>query len=186
MKILVACEESQRVCIEFRKKGHEAFSCDVQPCSGGFPEWHIQDDVLKVINLGWDMMIGFPPCTYLSRAATSQLYPKGILNQERFEKGLKAKEFFLKLLNANINKICLENPVQFKIFNLPAWSQQIQPWEFGEPYTKKTRLWLKNLPYLMPTLLDIPKASWTLKKSSAKDRSKTFPGVAAAMAAQWG
>ena len=96
MKILIACEESQAVCKAFRVKGHEAYSCDILPCSGGHPEWHIQGDVLEQLDKGWDMMIAFPPCTFLSNAGACRLYPKkGELNQERYQKGLKAKEFFM-------------------------------------------------------------------------------------------
>lgn len=142
MKVLVACEESQRVCTEFRKLGHEAYSCDIEPCSGGHPEWHIQDDVLPLLNgncdfrtvngdmhhlIGkWDMIIGFPPCTYLSNAGACRLYPKkGQLNIERYEKGLKAKAFFLKILRADCEKIAIENPVPSKIYKLPEKTQVI-------------------------------------------------------------
>ena len=151
VKILIACEESQAVCKEFRKLGHEAYSCDILPCSGGHPEWHIQDDVLKHLDEGWDLMIAHPPCTYLSRAGARWLYPKTILNQERYKKGLEAKEFFFKLLNANIPMIAIENPTPFKIFELPEFTQSIQPFEYGHEFSKKTLLWLKNLPKLKPT-----------------------------------
>lgn len=106
MKILVACEESQEVCKAFRAKGHEAYSCDIQECSGGHPEWHIKGDALELLKIRWDMIIAFPPCTYLSNAGACRLYPKkGELNQERYEKGLKAKDFFLKFLNADCKKL---------------------------------------------------------------------------------
>ena len=167
-KVLVACEESQRVCTSFRKRGHEAYSCDIISCSGDHPEWHIMQDVLPLINGKcefettdgikhkidgkWDMIIAHPPCTYLSNAGACRLYPqKGILNQTRYEKGLKAKEFFLKFLSADCERICVENPVHCKVFNMPRHTQEIQPYMFGEPYTKKTRLWLKGLPPLRPT-----------------------------------
>lgn len=147
MKVLVACEESQRVCIAFRKKGHRAFSCDIEYCSGGHPEWHIRTDVLRVLNGGvfvtednklhnidkWDLIIAHPPCTYLSNAGARFLYPKGELNQERYKKGLEAKEFFMKLYNANCPKIAVENPVSSKIYNMPKYTQEIQPFEFGHP-----------------------------------------------------
>lgn len=151
MKILVACEESQAVTIAFRKLGHEAYSCDVQPCSGGHPEWHLQQDVLPLLKDKWDLLIAHPPCTYLSNAGARFLYPKGILNQERYKKGLEAKEFFMQFLNADVERICVENPVSSKVFDMPQWSQEIQPYQFGHPYTKKTRLWIKGLPLLKPT-----------------------------------
>ena len=220
MKVLVACEESQRVCTEFRKLGHEAYSCDIEPCSGGHPEWHIQDDVLPLLNgncdfktvngdihhlIGkWDMIIGFPPCTYLSNAGACRLYPKkGQLNIERYQKGLKAKAFFLKILRADCEKIAIENPVPSKIYELPEKAQVIQPYEYGEPYTKKTYLWLKGLPLLQPTNIVKPLGPYVCgnshmwqkqaangtvygKEKSAKHRSKTFKGIAKAMAEQWG
>ena len=143
MKVLVACEESQRVTKEFRKLGHEAFSCDIMDCSGGRPEWHIKGDAIEEAYSGkYDIMIAHPPCTYLSNAGARFLYPKGILNQDRYEKGLEAKEFFIKLLNAPIDKICIENPVQSKIFNIPKYNQIIEPFYFGDPFKKKTCLWL--------------------------------------------
>lgn len=194
MKVLVACEESQRVCIAFREKGHEAYSCDIEPCSGGHPEWHIQDDVLKHLDEDWDLIIAHPPCTYLSNAGARFLYPKGKLNEERYEKGLKAKEFFLKLYNAPCDKICVENPVSSKIFDMPKHTQEIQPYYFGHPFKKKTRLWLKGLEPLKPTNiveeLESTKiaGNWFNKggKDRQKNRSKTFEGIAQAMAEQWG
>lgn len=219
MNVLVACEESQRVCTEFRKLGHNAFSCDIEPCSGGHPEWHIMQDVLPLINGNcefktmdgqahkiegkWDLLIAFPPCTYLSNAGACRLYPmKGQLNEERYKKGIEAKEFFLKFLNADCPKIAVENPVSSRIFEMPKHTQEIQPWQFGHPVTKKTRLWLRNLPLLIPTNLVEPKAPYLPAGTSRKDttkygrafrtgkdaiqRAKTFPGVAKAMAEQWG
>ena len=220
MKVLVACEESQRVCTEFRKLGHEAYSCDIEPCSGGHPEWHIMHDVIPLLNENctfstcdnvehqingkWDMIIGFPPCTYLSNAGACRLYPKkGQLNIERYQKGLKAKAFFLKILRADCEKIAIENPVPSKIYELPEKTQVIQPYEYGEPYTKKTYLWLKGLPLLQPTNIVKPLGPYVCgnsqiwqkqaangavygKEKSAKHRSKTFPGIAKAMAEQWG
>src|SRR5574344_1736155 len=141
MKILVACEESQAVPIELRKLGHEAYSCDIEPCSGGHPEWHLQQDVLPLLREKWDMIIAFPPCTYLSNAGAKHLFRGGVLNHERYEKGVAAKEFFLKILNANCERIAIENPISSKIFNMPKESQTIQPYWFGDPWSKKTRLW---------------------------------------------
>ena len=218
MKILVACEESQVVCKAFRAKGHEAYSCDIQDCSGGHPEWHIKGDVLSVLSYfdhldrttpkdvsveKWDMIIAFPPCTYLSNAGACRLYPqKGQLDQSRYEKGLQAKRFFLELLNADCPRIAVENPVSSKVFKMPIHSQDIQPYQFGHPFTKKTRLWLKGLPWLEPTNEVEPKGPYVPAGTGRKDRSKygaakraggdsinrskTFQGIADAMAEQWG
>lgn len=195
MKVLIACEESQAVCKEFRALGHEAFSCDTLPCSGGHPEWHIQDDVLKHLNEGWDLMIAHPPCTFLSKAGTRWLYPKGNLNLERHQKGLQGKQFFMKLLNANIPKIVIENPIPHKIFKMPQESQRIQPYEFGHPIKKTTLLWIKGLPNLVPTKITAERINYIDHKGikhtglngwSAKRKSKTFSGIAKAMAEQWG
>ena len=201
MKVLVACEESQRVCIEFRKLGHEAYSCDIEPCSGGHPEWHIQDDVLPLLNgncdfktvngdmhnlIGkWDLIIAHPPCTYLSNAGARFLYPKGVLNEDRLKIGLIAKEFFMKIYNADCEKIAIENPIPSKVYGLPKYTQTIQPYEFGHPYQKKTCLWLKGLKPLQPTDV-LPKekrqstkiaGNWFNKggKERQKNRAKTFP-----------
>jgi hypothetical protein len=191
MKILIACEFSGRIRSAFRKKGHEAWSCDIIP-SDDNSHYHIMDDVLKHLDCGWELMIAHPPCTYLSNCANGVLFPKGVLNQERYKLGLKAKEFFLTLLNANIPKICIENPVQARIFDMPKYTQIIQPYYFGEPFQKKTLLWLKNLPNLKPTnIVDNPiptsKADWFNKygKDRAKKRSITFQGIADAIADQW-
>lgn len=164
MKVLVACEESQAVCIAFRKLGHEAYSCDTQECSGGHPEWHIKGDVLPLINgnkpfitmdgdlhaiVGtWDLLIAFPPCTYLTNAGSVRLRVKGEINKERMAKAIEAKAFFMRFLEADCQKICVENPTPGKIHQLPQYTQAIQPWWFGHPYTKRTCLWLKNLPPL--------------------------------------
>jgi len=193
MKILVACEESQAVTIELRKLGHEAYSCDIMDCSGGHPEWHIKGDVLEQLDKGWDMMIAHPPCTYLSNAGARFLYPKGILNQERLALGMEAKDFFTQLLNAPIEKIAVENPVQSTVFGIQKYNQVIEPYEYGHPFKKKTCLWLKNLPKLVPTnILPKPESTkvagnWFNKggKDRQKNRSKTFPGIAKAMADQW-
>lgn len=194
MKILIACEESQTVCKAFRAKGHEAYSCDILPPSGGHPEWHLTGNVLDFLNAGWDMMIAHPPCTYLSNAGARFLYPKGVLNNDRLELGLEAALFFMQLYNAPIKKVCIENPVQSKVFNLPKYSQIIQPYQFGHPYQKKTCLWLKGLSELKPTkVLEKPQSTkvagnWFNKggKNRQINRSKTFQGIADAMAQQWG
>ena len=137
MKILVACEESGRVTAEFRRLGHEAYSCDILPTSGEHPEWHIQGDVLPLLKQHWDMIIAFPPCTYLSNAGANHLWRGHKLNKERYQKGLAAKAFFLSILNADCPKIAIENPMPSKIYNLPPHSQEIQPWQFGEPVQKR-------------------------------------------------
>jgi len=194
MRILVACEESQAVTKEFRALGHEAWSCDILESSGGHPEWHIQGDVLPLLEQKWDMLIAFPPCTYLSNAGATHLFPKGVLNEERYAKGLLGKQFFMALLNANIPKIAVENPTPSKIYELPLPTQVIQPWQFGHPTTKRTLLWLKGLPKLEATEIVTPTTttqtpgSWfqTGGKNRAILRSKTFQGIAAAMANQWG
>ena len=194
MKILIACEESQAVCKAFRAKGHEAYSCDILESSGGHPEWHIQGDVLAQLDKGWDMMIAHPPCTYLSNAGARFLYPKGVLNEDRLNQGLEAKDFFLALLNAPIEKIVVENPVQSTVFGIRKYDQAIEPYQFGHPFKKKTCLWLKNVPPLVPTnILPRPESTkvagnWfnTGGKERQKNRSKTFQGIADAMAVQWG
>jgi len=193
MKILIACEESQTVCRAFRKRGHEAYSCDIQECSGGHPEWHIQGDAIEEAYSGkYDMMIAHPPCTYLSVAGARHLYPKGILNEDRYQKGVEAREFFMKLLNAPIEKVVVENPLAFKIFELPPYSQIIHPYHFGEPFMKRTCLWIKGLPNLVHTNVveGVPtsKATWYNKggKDRQKNRSKFWQGIADAMAEQWG
>ena len=193
MKILVACEESQRVCIELRKLGHKAYSCDILPCSGGRPDWHLQQDVLPLLNEKWDMIIAFPPCTYLSNAGARHLFPGGKLNEERYKKGLLAKELFMSIYNANCPKIAIENPTPSKIYGLPEKTQVIQPWQFGHPYSKRTQLWLKGLPKLIPTnIVEVESScrkagNWFNKggKDRQINRSKTFPGIAKAMADQW-
>lgn len=201
MKVLVACEESQAVTIELRKLGHEAYSCDIEPCSGGHPEWHLQQDAIPLLQQKWDMIIAFPPCTYLSNAGACRLYPKkGQLDLERYRRGLEAKEFFLKFLNADCPRIAVENPVSSRVFEMPKHTQEIQPWMFGHPYKKKTRLWLKGLPPLMATDIVEPIGTYCPSKTSrklkccsgsakrgedAKNRAKTFQGVAKAMAEQW-
>lgn len=227
MNVLIACEESQRVCISFREKGHNAFSCDLEPCSGGHPEWHIQGDVLKILNQRtgyestepeiifhtmtgtpcridkWDIIIAHPPCTYLSNAGARWLYSGGKLNEGRYRKGMDGKEFFMAMLNADCPRIAVENPIPSSIYGLPEYTQIIQPYQFGEPWSKKTCLWLKGLDPLKPTNIVTdykpycPSGSYSgthnpkykgasRKGGSAKSRSKTFWGIARAMAEQWG
>lgn len=229
MNVLVACEESQRVCTAFREKGHNAFSCDILPCSGGHPEWHIQGDVLAVLNKkhipfagegvefqtvdgkyhfcvgGWDLIIAFPPCTYLTVTGNRWF------NVDRYgEKAIKrhkdreeAIKFFMAFANADCERIAIENPVGIMSSEWRKPNQIINPWQFGDAFEKKTCLWLKGLPELMPTnIVEIPPRkkfdsgksmpswyaeAWHLpKEERAKLRSKTFPGIAQAMADQWG
>lgn len=209
MKILVACEESQRVCAAFRAKGHEAYSCDIIMCSGELPQYHIWSDVTPLLNGNctfrtcdgqahtidkWDMIIAFPPCTYLSRAGVTNLYKNGKIDQERYALGQQAAQFFMSILNADCDRICVENPVPMKIFGLPKCSQVVQPYFFGVPVSKETHLWLKGLPFLCPTNVVKPQYTFftypLFKNSSGKyrqrNRSKTFEEVAQAMALSWG
>ena len=192
MKILIACEFSGTVRDAFIAKGHEAWSCDILPSESNGN--HIQGNVLEHLDKGWDLMIAHPPCTYLSNAGARFLYPKKVLNEDRYKLGLKAKEFFMALYNAPIDKICVENPIASKIFDLPKRTQIIQPYEYGHPIQKKTCLWLKNLNPLKPTNLikmrqstKIP-GNWFNKggKDRQKNRSKFFSGIAKGMAEQWG
>lgn len=222
MKVLVACEESQRVCIAFREKGHEAYSCDIIEPSGGHPEWHIKGDCLPLINGNcefvtmdgethkidgkWDLLIAHPPCTYLCSLGTvwfNEKYPED-KRKERYKNQLEAIDFFMKFINADCEKIAVENPVGIMSTRFKKPSQYIQPYEFGHPYTKKTCLWLKGLENLHSTNIIEPTCGhWVsagiknresqnkaANKSgigeSKKRRSKTFPGIAKAMAEQWG
>lgn len=217
MNVLVACEESQRVCIEFRRKGHNAFSCDIMECSGGHPEWHIQGDVLPLLNGRcsfttmdgtehyidgrWDLVIAHPPCTYLTGAGACNI-PK---HPERIELGFEAADFFLKILNADCDRIVVENPPPMKRFGLPNYSQLVRPWMFGESNNKPICLWVKGVSKLEPTNVvekDTDIVRWVHKATGQKKscskwyntntnqhrkhRSKTFHGIAKAMAEQWG
>lgn len=227
MRVLVACEESQAVTKEFRKLGHEAYSCDIIECSGGHPEWHIQGDVLPLLNgncefwtkdrdgrgVGWhfiqgkwDIIIAHPPCTYMSKAGARWMYPTaGNISRERLAKAMEAKEFFLKILNADCDRIAIENPRPLKVVELPKPSQVIQPYQFGHSYSKATCLWLKGLPLLEPTEVlteykpycpsntggvtrgqSYNKGGAIRAADDCVNRSKTFDGIAKAMAEQWG
>lgn len=210
MNVLVACEESNTVCKAFRERGHRAFSCDIQECSGGHPEWHIQGDCLPLLNgnctfrtadgldheqIGkWDLIIAHPPCTYISNAGARFLYPKGVLNEERLRNGIEATHFFMAFYYADCEHIAIENPVPSSVYMLPKYSQTIQPWMFGHPVQKKTCLWLKGLNKLQPTNVTEERQSSKVAgnwfnhggKDRQKNRAKTFPGIAQAMAEQWG
>jgi len=190
MKVIVGCEESQVICKAFRAKGHEAYSCDVVPCSGGHPEWHIQDDVLNHLGDGWDLGIFHPMCTHLAVSGARWFKDKEIVQNE-------AIIFFFECVNAPIPKICIENPIGIMSTLYRKPDQYIQPYEYGHPETKKTCLWLKGLPKLVETnnvrdeMLLLPKKqqnrihymSPSDKRSS--ERSKTYTGWAEAMATQW-
>jgi len=194
-RVLVACEESQVVCKAFRVRGFEAYSCDIQPCTGERPEWHIQGDVLDIIQDNWDMMIAHPPCTYLSYAGNRWWGDPG-----RLEKRLEALSFFAKLWQAPIKHICIENPRGCASPTIAKYSQQVHPYHFGDEESKLTWLWLKNLPLLEKTNIVKPKIYYYKKngepmyktealpqnKDKAKIRSKTHPCIAEAMAIQWG
>ena len=212
----------------FREKGHEAFSCDIIECSGGHPEWHIMQDVVPLlngccsfktmdgtehrINGKWDMIIAFPPCTYLTNGGAVRMFRKEIkeyppygtfqmVNVERLKEGMLGRDFFVSFLHANCERIAIENPIPMSIYMLPKPTQMIQPFEFGELYSKKTCLWLKGLPKLKPTdikteyqpfinggggRMNRPNYAGKSFAVGGKIRSKTFPGIARAMADQWG
>lgn len=208
MNVLIACEESQRVCMAFRERGHNAFSCDVQEPSGGHPEWHIMGDVLPYINGNctfttcdgtrhtiagtWDILIAHPPCTHLA-----------VSGMRWFKEGRKplylqdeAAEFFMRFINADCEHIAVENPICIMSTRYRKPDQIINPFQFGHKQQKKTCLWLKNLPKLKETnnvyteMMKLPEKERTailqMGSGHAKERSKTFPGIAKAMAEQWG
>lgn len=197
MKILVACEESQSVTKRLRAKGHEAYSCDTEPCTGGHPEWHIQGDAIPQLEKKWDMIIAFPPCTHLAVSGARHFEKKRADGRQQ-----AAIDFFMKFANADCPRIAIENPVGImsNIWRKP--DQIINPWQFGDPYSKATCLWLKGLPKLNPTKI-VDKGEYVTFKSGkrhpkwyadalslppherAEMRSKTFPGIADAMADQW-
>ena len=195
MRILVACEESQAVTKELRKLGHEAYSCDIQECSGGEQQWHLKVDALELLKMKWDMIIAFPPCTHLCNSG-QRWFTEGKKDRKLQEDAI---DFFMKFANADCEKIAIENPVGIMSSYFRKPDQIINPYEFGETECKNTCLWLKGLPKLKPTNI-IPKEqrthniwqarfngkqySWN-DKETGKLRSKTFPGVAKAMAEQW-
>lgn len=211
MKILVACEESQAITKEFRALGHEAYSCDILPCTGGHPEWHLEGDVFNFIDQGWDLMVAHPPCTFLSVSGARHLYNKdGSKNLERYQNQREALDFVERLMSCNIPRIAIENPVSVISSQIRKPDQIVQPWMFGDSASKSTCLWLKNLPKLVATnVVDkgefkewIDKKSGKMKRQAtwyydalinAKSpeerrslRSKTFKGIAQAIAYQWG
>lgn len=204
MKVLIACEESQEVCKAFRAKGHEAYSCDIQECSGGHPEWHTQGDCLPLMRNPdidgwyfctmdnvthhiekWDLIIAFPPCTHL--AVSGARYFEKKRKDGRQQQGI---DFFMEFTKADCEKIAIENPIGIMSTHYRKPDQIIQPWMFGHGETKATCLWLKNLPKLEPkNIVDgREQRVWRMPPGPerAKERSKTFPGIAKAMAEQWG
>ena len=214
MKVLVACEESQAVCKAFRERGHEAYSCDIQDCSGGHPEWHIMGDCLPLINGNcsfvtrggqhvsidgqWDLLIAHPPCTHLA-VSGARWFPE---KQKDFRQQ-RACVFFMQMMLSNAKRIAVENPIGIMSNCYRKPDQIVQPYEFGDPHKKATCLWLKGLPNLKPTKIVEPKlVSYTCKSGKvvtfsefmvrgfegdrAKHRSKSFPGICEAMADQWG
>ena len=211
-KVLVACEESQAITKEFRKMGHEAYSCDLLPCSGGYPEWHYQEDVFNVIkHQEWDIMIAHPPCTYLAVSGARWMYNKdGSVNEERLQNQNDALDFVKRLMDAPIKSIAIENPISVISSQIRKPDQIVHPYHFGDKASKSTCLWLKNLPKLEHTNVVakgefkewVDKKSGKVKKqakwyydalitakSSAERRtlrSKTFKGMAEAIADQWG
>lgn len=223
MKVLIACEESQTVTKEMRRLGHEAYSCDIQECSGGHPEWHIMQDVLPLLDGNcefvsmdgqahkiegkWDMLIAHPPCTFLSHAAPQchslKCFSLAAIN-ERTHKRIQGMEFFMRFVDANCDRIAIENPtgVMNTAYRQP--DQTIQPWFFAEDendeanyQTKRTHLWLKGLKPLQYDPERLPpvenkerwangkRKNWTERNHGGCNRSKTFPGIAKAMAEQW-
>ena len=198
MKILLACEESQAVTKAFRDKGHEAYSCDLYETSGDHSKWHIQGDVLPLLNQEWDMIIAFPPCTHLASSGAAWFEAKRADGRQQ-----AAIDFFMALANAHCDKIAIENPVGIMSSQWRKPDQIIQPYQFGDSFSKRTCLWLKGLPKLVPTNVVDPGESityasgkkmpkwyaeaWKLSSEErSKARSKTFPGIAKAMADQWG
>jgi len=208
MKFLVACEESQAVTIELRKLGHEAYSCDLEPCSGGHPEWHLQQDVIPLLNEYWDGIIAFPPCTYLAVSGASWLKDqpkrgKGLVGAERRETQKLGAKFFMLFINSKCKKVGVENPIGVMSTWYRKPDQIIHPYMFGDPFSKPTCIWVKGFPKLIIPPKELwasrgeflvskngkrgAKWNWGLPPSAdrARIRSKTFPGIAKAIAEQW-
>lgn len=198
-RLINGCSKSVTLAQEFEEQGWDVWTCDLLPSEG----WHkhIQDDIMNHLDDGWDMGIFHPDCTYLSRAGARWLYQGGSINEERLRLGYLARDFFLKLWKCRIPKLCIENPTPLKIFELPPPTCIINPFQFGEPYSKRTLLWLKNLPPLLSTLIMsdykplLPSNTgygkrkgqcYQFKYISKEDSSRNFPLVSKAMAEQWG
>lgn len=204
MRVLIACEESQAVCTEFRRLGHYAFSCDLLTCSGGLDQFHLNTDALQMLKLKWDIVIAHPPCTYLTvtgnRWFNVERYGEAALQRMRDRE--LAAEFFMEFINCNCDHVAVENPIGFMSTRYRKPDQIIQPYEFGDPERKATCLWLRGLPPLKPTDIVEPRivkykngkgtdSAWHVEtfklppSERSKERSKTFPGIAKAMATQW-
>ena len=214
MKVLIACEESQEVCKAFRERGHEAYSCDLQDCSGGHPEWHIKGDCLSFIDGNcnfiteggqwvniegkWDLLIAHPPCTYLTVSGNAWFNTEryGKKAEQRWKDRVEGAVFFMRFVGADCERIAIENPVGIMGSTYRKADQIIQPYQFGHPEQKKTCLWLKGLPVLQETenvygyMMTLPQKErekpWWMGGNHGKERSKTYPGIAKAMAEQWG
>lgn len=201
LNILIACEESQAECKAFRDLGHNAYSCDIQPCrKDGHPEWHIHADVTPLLHGAtqfitmdgqghqvphWDLIIAHPPCTYLCKVSSVHMIQHGVLNQQRYARMLEARKFFMQCLDAKANYVAVENPIPMKRANLPRPSFYACPSWFGVKYTKKTLYWVKNLPPIVAEI-DYPNPKCFVHCSRGKYRSRTFPQLAKAIAKQWG
>jgi len=189
MKVLVACEESQTVCIAFRERGHEAYSCDLQECSGGHPEWHLQGDVLKYLMSDWDLIIAHPPCTRLANSGVRWLGERNLWDE--LQEACNFFNVFVRHGVVNKLKVAIENPIPHKWarIKIGKYTQIIQPWMFGHGEQKATCLWLYNLPKLQPTNIVSGREQKVWKMTPGPERtklrSKTFPGIAKAMAEQW-
>jgi len=203
VKALCACEESQAVTIELRKLGHEAYSCDIEPCSGGHPEWHLQQDVTELLKEKWDMIIAFPPCTHLAVSGAAWFEQK--IKDGRQQQGI---DFFMLFADCDCPKVAIENPIGIMSSKYRKPDQIIQPWMFGDNAAKSTCLWVKGLPKLIPLITETPNLEYVVYGKNKEYRmqkwmydirckttedglranlaSKTFPGIAKAMAEQWG
>lgn len=186
MKVLIGCECSQVVCSAFRAFGHDAYSCDLVPAYGSLPQYHIIGDVRDVFDsIKPDLFICHPPCTYLSIAGANLAFPGGILDNDRYLKGLEAAELFYWALSCKADFLCVENPIPMKHLIKVPYDQIIEPYNFGEPYSKATCLWLRGLPFLEGTKKVKSISSWTDVHKTSRIRSRTFKGIAEAMAEQW-
>lgn len=193
MRVLCACEESQVLTIALRKRGHEAYSCDIIECSGGHPEWHIQGDCLPLLNgfcefetmdgtrhkieQRWDMIVAFPPCTKTSNAGARHLWKGGKLNIPRYYEGLCGKALFLAIWAADCDRVIIENPTPSRIFDYPEPTQAIQPFQFGHPFTKKTLLWERGVQPLKPTKIVTPERTWCPSGSYSNVHAEKHRGM---------
>lgn len=201
INILIACEESQRECMAFRRRGFNAYSCDIMKCGGKHPEFHINDDVTRFLDgytsfitedgtahtvSVWHMIIAHPPCTYLCKVSSVRMVQHGVINQQRYAQMLLARDFFFHCLNAQATYVAVENPRPMARARLPHPDCQASPHNFGSHYSKATYYWLRNLPPLMYGAQLPSKPKCFCKCSRGKYRSRTFPEIAEAIAEQWG